>query len=364
MDTLSLTPQWTATASARYNDARVSIRDRSGSNPDLDGDHDFRRINPSLGLTFNPSTALTAYGSYSEGMRAPTAIELTCADPQAPCKLPNSFLADPPLKKVVARTMEIGARGREAQAHWSAALYRTDLSDDIQFVSSGGAINTGYFQNVGKTRRQGVELSAGTSWGPVAIVARYSAIAATYRTPFEEHSPANSSANAAGDIAVRAGDRIPSIPAQTLRVRLDVERGDKLSLAPTCWRAAPVICAATRTTRTRTAGARLRLLNLDGRWRLARNVEVFARINNVFDRQYSNFGVLGYNAFANADAHLRPGEFARRAVPRRRNAPRRMAGRALRVAVSRRLPPARSPVGARSRPADVVSAEPAWPPSR
>jgi len=307
MDTLSLTPQWTATASARYNDARVSIRDRSGSNPDLDGDHDFRRINPSLGLTFNPSTALTAYGSYSEGMRAPTAIELTCADPQAPCKLPNSFLADPPLKKVVARTMEIGARGREGQAHWSAALYRTDLSDDIQFISSGGAINTGYFQNVGKTRRQGVELSAGTSWGPVAIVARYSAIAATYRTPFEEHSPANSSANAAGDISVRAGDRIPSIPSQTLRLRLDVEAGDKLSLgADLLASSASHLRGDENNQDSHGQVPGYALLNLDGRWRLARNVELFARINNVFDRQYSNFGVLGYNAFANADRTFDP----------------------------------------------------------
>ncbi|MDQ6640811.1 MAG: TonB-dependent receptor, partial [Pseudomonadota bacterium] len=152
MDTLALTPQWTLTASARYNEARVSIRDRSGSNAALNGDHGFRRVNPALGMTFNPGPAITTYASYNEGMRAPTAIELTCADPQAPCKLPNSFLADPPLKKVVARTMEIGARGREDETVWSAALYRTQLFDDLQFVSSGGAVNAGYFQNVGKTR--------------------------------------------------------------------------------------------------------------------------------------------------------------------------------------------------------------------
>ena len=300
VDTLSLTPRWTATASARYNDARVSIRDRSGENPDLNGDHDFRRINPALGLTFNPDPALTAYGSYSEGMRAPTAIELTCADPQAPCKLPNSFLADPPLKKVVARTLEIGARGRDGDAHWSVALYRTDLSDDLQFVSSGGAVNAGYFQNVGKTRRQGVELTAGAAWGPVTIVARYSAIAATYRTPFTEHSPANSSADAAGDIAVRAGDRIPSVPAQTLRVRLDLAASDSLSLGADLLASSASHLRGDENNRDvhgKVAG--YALLNLDGRWRAARNVEVFARIHNVFDRQYSNFGVLGYNVFAN-----------------------------------------------------------------
>ncbi|TMH02643.1 MAG: TonB-dependent receptor, partial [Betaproteobacteria bacterium] len=112
MDTLALTERWSLTASGRYNDAGVRIRDQSGSNPDLDGDHAFRRFNPALGLNFNPSAELTTYASYNEGMRAPTAMELTCADPTAPCKLPNSFLADPPLKKVVAKTIEVGARGK------------------------------------------------------------------------------------------------------------------------------------------------------------------------------------------------------------------------------------------------------------
>jgi outer membrane receptor protein involved in Fe transport len=39
------------------------------------------------------------------------------------------------------------------------------------------------------------------------------------------------------------------------------------------------------------------VLNLDGRYRFARNLEAFARINNVFDRQHANFGILGENAF-------------------------------------------------------------------
>jgi outer membrane receptor protein involved in Fe transport len=94
MNTFSITERWTLTASGRFNDARISIRDRSGSNPDLDGDHRFRRFNPAVGITFNPRPGYTTYLSFNEGMRAPTAAELTCADPAAPCKLPNAFLAD------------------------------------------------------------------------------------------------------------------------------------------------------------------------------------------------------------------------------------------------------------------------------
>ena len=90
MNTFAIDDRWSLTASGRFNDARISIRDQSGINPDLDGDHRFSRFNPALGITFNPSAGFTAYGSYNEGMRAPTAAELTCADPTAPCKLPNA----------------------------------------------------------------------------------------------------------------------------------------------------------------------------------------------------------------------------------------------------------------------------------
>ena len=300
MDTFALDERWTLTASGRFNDARITIRDRSGTNPDLDGDHRFRRFNPALGITFNPADELTAYGSYNEGMRAPTAAELTCADPAAPCKLPNSFLADPPLRMVVARTIELGLRGKSGGTSWSAAAYRSQLVDDIQFVSSGGAINAGYFRNVGKTRRQGLELNAARKWGRLGMVARYSVIDATYLTGFVEHSPANSSADADGDITIDPGDRIPSIPRQSLRIRLDYELTDTLSLG------ANLVANSASRLRGDENGQDVHgqapgyaVLNLDGRWRINSRVELFGRVDNVFDRKYANFGVLGTNVFAN-----------------------------------------------------------------
>ena len=54
MDTFSFHERWTLTASGRYNDARVAIRDQSGTSPALDGDHEFRRFNPALGLNVQP----------------------------------------------------------------------------------------------------------------------------------------------------------------------------------------------------------------------------------------------------------------------------------------------------------------------
>ncbi|MBK4735199.1 TonB-dependent receptor [Noviherbaspirillum pedocola] len=299
-NTLSLTPQWALTLSGRYNVAKIHIRDRSGEAPELNGDHSFSRFSPAVGVNWNPSKALTAYATYNEGMRAPTAIELTCADPTAPCKLPNSFLSDPPLNKVIARTIELGARGKGNDGFaWSAAIYRTELDDDIAFVSSGGvSSNAGYFQNVGKTRRQGLELSAGRKFGPLGITAHYSFIDATYQTSFAESSPSNSSADTNGEIQVNSGNRIPGIPQHSFKLRLDYD------ITPQWEAGANIVAVSGIHARgdENNADSRGKLpgyavINLDTRYTVKKGWDVFARVSNLFNRQYANFGVLGQNVF-------------------------------------------------------------------
>ena len=299
-DSFDLDPRWTLTLAGRLNRADVRIADRSGSAPELTGSHRFTRFNPAVGLNFNPSSGLTAYASYNEGMRAPTAIELTCADPNVPCKLPNNFLADPALKKVVSKTIEVGARGTpDRDTNWSVALFRTDLHDDLQFISSNGVtVNAGYFQNVGVTRRQGFELGGGTRLGPVALTLRYNFIDASFRTGFVENSPANSSADASGAITVRSGDRIPSIPRHTLKLRSELELFAPWSIAANVLIASDIYARGDENNRD--ANGRVpgyALLNLDTRYQITPHLQLFARIDNVFNRRYANFGVVGDNVF-------------------------------------------------------------------
>ena len=72
----------------------------------------FWRINPGIGITRKIGNA-NIYASYKESSRNPSVAELACADPDAPCRLPNSFQADPPLDMVVNRNIELGARGNK-----------------------------------------------------------------------------------------------------------------------------------------------------------------------------------------------------------------------------------------------------------
>jgi outer membrane receptor protein involved in Fe transport len=264
----------------------------------LNGTSTFTRFNPSVGVNFNPTDRLTAYASYNEGMRAPTPIELTCADPNAPCKLPDEFLSDPALAKVVAKTIELGVRGKLGSATtWSAALYRTNLDDDIQFISSGGGTNAGFFQNVGETRRQGVELAATTRFGPVSLDLRYNHVDATFRSTFLAFSPENSSADENGSITVHPGNRIPGIPADSFKVRVEYQRGP-FEVGAGLIAASPQYAHGDENNADR--HGRLpgyAVVNLDAQYDVTPQLALFALVTNVFDRRYYNFGVLGSNVF-------------------------------------------------------------------
>ena len=298
-DTISLTERLHLTLSGRYNRARLKIRDKTGLEPALNGDHTFSRFNPAVGIAFHLAPGLTPYVAYNEGMRAPTPVELTCADPSAPCRLPNAFLADPPLKQVVSKTWEAGLRGRIAgRLGYTAALYRTRLQDDIQFVSSGGAINAGFFQNVGQTRRQGLELGLQGELGRLRLLGSYGFIDATYRTPFVLNSPNNSSADANGDIQVNPGNRIPGIPRHVFKLRADYPVNGRLTVGLGMLAASDQFARGDENNQD--AHGKVpgyAVFNLDARYELARHWHLFLKVSNLFDKRYENFGVLGENFF-------------------------------------------------------------------
>jgi outer membrane receptor protein involved in Fe transport len=226
-DTLSLRDRWHVTLSSRYDAITVHNTDRihpGGAPGSLDGDHAFRRFNPALGVTFRASEALGAYVAYGEGSRAPTSIELGCADPNQPCKLPNAMAGDPPLRQVVTRTWEAGVRGRRGAFEWSAGVFRATNRDDILFVLSEET-SFGYFKNFGKTRRRGLELGGSAGLGRLRAGGGYTYLRASFESPEPLNGESNSSNYAAaagfpgleGGIAVVPGNRMPLIPAHLFK---------------------------------------------------------------------------------------------------------------------------------------------------
>jgi iron complex outermembrane receptor protein len=317
------------TLSGRYNRADVDIADKSGLAPALNGSHVFQRFNPGFGLTLNPRKGVTAYASYYSGMRAATPAELTCADPSAPCRLPNAFLADPPLSAVTAQTSEVGFRiGMIPGVRLRGAVYSSTLRNDIQFVAATRAVNAVFFQNVGQTRRQGAELGAEAHAAAFRVSASYAYIDATYRSLFTEPSPNNSSAvDTDGDgvpdsIQVRPGSRIPGIPRHMFKVRIEQSPTQSLVWGVT------MISASRQFARGDENNADVSgsvpgyvVWHADARYRFAPGWAVLAKADNVFNRRYATFGGLGSNFFRGpggtfSAADAAPEQFRTPAAPR------------------------------------------------
>ncbi len=301
-DTFSVTEQLALTASGRYNRSRIVLEDRFGS--ELNGHHAFSRFNPAGGFTYTPLPEFSVYGRYSESSRAPTPVELSCADPDAPCKLPNAFLSDPPLEQVVAKTLEGGFRGKfdkvpGATLDWNAGYYYTTNQNDILFISAGNLTNEGFFDNVGETRRQGVEAGVTAFFDGLIgnfdqwrFGLNYSWIDATFRNPFVASSPNNPSANANGEIFVQTGNHLPGIPEHALKLSADVDLWNQFSLGiDMLYNSSQYFRGDEANLNDPVAG--YVVFNLRGEVRFSDWVALYGRVDNLFDRRYSTFGVYG-----------------------------------------------------------------------
>ncbi|WP_415898365.1 TonB-dependent receptor [Neptuniibacter sp. QD48_11] len=288
-DTLALNEKLDLTLSARYNYTNIDMVGIGEENLDLTGNHSFKRLNPAVGLAYQANDHMSYYGSYSESSRAPTPAELSCADPDDPCKLPNGFVSDPPLEQVVAKSFEVGVRGNSAGYGWSAGAFHTMNHDDIIFQNAGTLASEGYFANVGKTRRMGIELAANKKYDNVAVGISYTWMDATFQTPFNSVSTNNPQ----GDTRpVEKGDAIPGLPEHNIKIVADWAVTPKFDLG------AEVNYQSSQFYRGDEANENEKVdsfavVNLRGQYKLTNNVELFGRIDNVFDEDYETFGVYG-----------------------------------------------------------------------
>ncbi|HEY6578886.1 MAG TPA: TonB-dependent receptor, partial [Rhizomicrobium sp.] len=295
-DTFNITNSLAATASGRYNIADVRLADRLGS--DLSGHNSYDRFNPGFGLTEKLMSNVTAYAGYSEGSRAPTPGEIECSNPAAPCLLPSSLSSDPPnLKQVVSHTWEAGLRGGfsaapfgSGQFTWNGGFFRTDVDDDIYAVAT--SVSTGYFQNIGGTRRQGAELGLHYSDDRLSAFLDYSYVTATFESSLLLRSPQNPDADANGNIQVRPGDTLPGIPAHRVKAGADYHvTSSWLVGADIAYESGQYFYGDESNQLAPLPG--YAVVNLHSRYEATDNVELFVDVVNALNANYATFGMLG-----------------------------------------------------------------------
>ncbi|MGH7411129.1 MAG: TonB-dependent receptor domain-containing protein, partial [Candidatus Methylomirabilis sp.] len=284
------------TGALRYDYVRHDITDKSPVDPEEPGKEKatgiatFDRFTPRAGLNYNLTDQYGAYFSYSEGFRAPAFLELTCADPAAPCIGIQAGVAPDTgffsLRPVKASNYELGFRARPAPwLEGSLAIFRTDVRDDIFSVSPAGTI-TIFFQNIGDTRREGVELALrGIYKEQIEGFLNYSYTRATFEGDIELATP-----RPPGTQQVRKGDQLPLIPNHRINAGLRYHlykwitlslnltyvgdqffRGDEANAQPKL-NDYVVVNAGVDIRRDRFAG--------------------FVKINNLFNNEYETFGTF------------------------------------------------------------------------
>jgi outer membrane receptor protein involved in Fe transport len=333
----------------------------------------YRSFNPSFGMTWQAREDLNLYGNWSRGARTPTVIELGCAfdDTLVPlpgtnpvlyqersladrrtCNLPTTMSGDPHLKQVRSNSMEIGARGRWGEnIEWNASLYRTDLTDDIYFVSI--ASNRSFFQNVGDTKRQGLEMGFKGKLGKASFGVNYALTDATFQSDFDILSPYNSSSfsdktasttsivdgqlvtvNNFGKTRVQKGARMPGVPLHNLNFNFGYEITDKwfvslnavmhseafvrgnennqhkagpaTPIRTECLVPDPLnpgnsidgVCDIPRADWRDGKTAGYTVFNLQTRYQLTKEWTLGLQVYNLFDKEYATAGRLGLNAFS------------------------------------------------------------------
>jgi len=292
-DTLTLTPALALTLSGRFNNAEIDLHDQNGG--DLTGQHSYDRFNPAAGITYKLTPWLTAYAGYSESNRAPTPAELSCNGPNDSCSLANFFSGDPNLKQVVARTEEVGLRGAfaamaDTHVTYDVSLYRTNSDDDIEFINSV-TLNRAYFENIGTTRRQGLDANVSVKHGPWRAYVAYSYTDATFQTGFVESAGSNPDGDVNGNLTILPGDRLPGIPANQVKFGASYQItepwlvgfsglyqsgqylfGDESNLTPRL----PAFVT----------------LNVRTSYQITPNVQLFGRVENVNDARYYTYGTF------------------------------------------------------------------------
>lgn len=290
LNSIKLNNDFSLSLAARYNKSRIEMIDLIESGPgSLNGIHNYDHLNPAIGLSYSGIDDLTLKASYSQSSRTPSPAELSCADENDPCKLPNGFVSDPPLEQVIVTTAEIGAIYSIPNQEYSITFYSSISEDDIIFQQAGSKPSEGYFVNIDETSRQGFEFSSLFSLGDYRLSANYNYLDATFESPFTSFSPVNPQGP---NRQVNAGDTIPGQPKHQVKISFDRDFTKGLNIG------GEYLYSSSQYYRGDEANENEKIashsvINLYLNFDITEQFALSFRVDNLFDKQYFTFGTYG-----------------------------------------------------------------------
>jgi outer membrane receptor protein involved in Fe transport len=321
-DTYALNDKTFLTAAARFNQTTIAnqLTAYSYLNRVVDSVNStnesftYRKLNPSLGLTHQAGNQWTWFGNWAQSNRAPTILELGCADSANPCTLPSGLQSDPYLSQVVSQTLEGGMRWKNDRGYnLSVSAYQTINTNDIVFLAAN--TTRGYFNNFAKTQYLGLDVNASKNWGTWRLNATYSYLKATYEATDEL-------LGAEREVSITPGTRMPGLPLHKLKIHVVWQATDQWVVGSSLIVSSSIVTQGNEDGyigATEKGNAEVKgytLLNLNTTYTVQKGFEVFGKILNVFDTRYETYGMLAADSLNTSGGEQTLSKFVAPGAPR------------------------------------------------
>lgn len=263
--------QWVLTGGLRHSRVDFDVEDRYLSNGNDSGGTDFRHTTPLVGVLYKISPTLNVYASAARGFETPTMNESFYSGTGGGF----NFALEP----AIGTHLEVGAKAMVARGvRVNAAVFQVKTKDELVVDASSGGRTS--YRNASATLRQGGELSVdaelGAGWDARIAMSMLHAI-------YDE-----------GFGAVPKGSRLPGVPKSSFYGELGwTEAAGRYGVALETVANSRVYAEDTNTAQTApgyaVVNARVQASQQFGGWRLRQ----FARLNNLFDRDYVGSVIVG-----------------------------------------------------------------------
>ena len=210
------TSRWRLIAGVRNNAVEVTSHGHLAVLDAADSSVRYSAVNPVAGVTYRATSWANVYGSYGKGFETPTLNDLAYRSVDG--SLPGLNLG---LKPARSDNFETGIKAGNEYLRANLALFYIKTVDELSVLqnASGRTVD----QNIGETKRRGLELGADANWaGGFSARLAYTYIHAAVAQPYFTCTgpPCNPLANPAAPppnyVQVVAGSFLPAVPRNSL----------------------------------------------------------------------------------------------------------------------------------------------------
>lgn len=284
LNEIALSRYWSASFGVRYDHVRLSVDDKFLSDGDDSGARNFDDFSFSGGLSYAFARDQQVYVRIATSFQTPTNGELAN---------PNGGGFNPALDSSTAVNYELGVKGERESLRYEAVIFTINLEDELVQYELPGQSGRSFYRNAGKSRRNGVELSA--DWQPF----RYWRLSTAYTYADYEFRDYSSNGTRFD------GNDIPGIPRQQFFGELAFERSGYYARLNTnvIDRQYADDANATRVSAYGLLNARVGLKSLQDGWQ----VEPYIGVDNILDKNYNDN--VRINAFGGRYFEPAPGRY-------------------------------------------------------